>query len=136
MAIEVPLFKLPAHIAGADLSAKQYRFVKGDSATDFRVVAVTVDGEFALGVLQNKPNAAGVEAEVMIAGVTKLVAAEAITRYAFVGVDSVGEGKIVEESNTGADIGDWILGLALEDAADGDLFACLIGFHNHRVEAA
>ena len=100
------------------------------------MVAVTVDGEFALGVLQNKPNAAGVEAEVMIAGVTKLVAAEAITRYAFVGVDSVGEGKIVEESNTGADIGDWILGLALEDAADGDLFACLIGFHNHRVEAA
>jgi hypothetical protein len=59
-------------VAGADLSAKQYHFVKIDNGTG---QAVAVDGatDRPVGVLQNNPTA-GQEAEVLIVGGTKLAA--------------------------------------------------------------
>lgn len=59
-------------VAGADLSAKQYHFVKIDNGTGN---AVLVNGatDRPVGVLQNNP-IAGQEAEVLIVGGTKVVA--------------------------------------------------------------
>jgi hypothetical protein len=55
--------------AAADLSAKQYKFVKLASAT---TVNVAGSAEAAIGILQNKPTS-GQTAEVMIQGVSDLV---------------------------------------------------------------
>jgi hypothetical protein len=59
-------------VAGEDLSAKQYHFVKIDNGTG---QAVAVDGatDRPVGVLQNNPTS-GQEAEVLIVGGTKVVA--------------------------------------------------------------
>jgi hypothetical protein len=55
-------------IAGVDLSTKQYRFV--DLASDGQIDPVASANGRAVGVLQNKPAAAGREATVAIAGIT------------------------------------------------------------------
>ncbi|GAG22405.1 unnamed protein product [marine sediment metagenome] len=76
MAYEVPGFKLPGHVASADLSTSQF----------LGVVPHTTAGEVALagaaakiaGVLQNDP-IIGEAAEVMVDGVTKGVSGAAIT---------------------------------------------------------
>ena len=59
-------------VAGEDLSAKQYHFVKINNGTG---QAEAVDGatDRPVGVLQNNPTA-GQEAEVLIVGGTKVVA--------------------------------------------------------------
>lgn len=56
--------------AGADLSAKQYTFVKIDNGTS-NVVAVSGATDRPIGVLQNAPTA-GQAAEVCIVGGTKV----------------------------------------------------------------
>jgi len=58
-------------VAGEDLSAKQYHFVKIDGAG--AAVAVSGATDRPLGVLQNNPTA-GQEAEVLISGGTKVAA--------------------------------------------------------------
>jgi hypothetical protein len=59
-------------VAGEDLSAKQYHFVKIDNGTG-RAVAVNGATDRPVGVLQNNPTT-GQEAEVLITGGTKIVA--------------------------------------------------------------
>ena len=61
--------KLTGILAGADLSAAQYSFVKLDSAGD--AVLASTQGEKAVGVLQNKPTS-GLPCEIIAVGVTKL----------------------------------------------------------------
>jgi len=134
MASENQLFAVPGLEAGADLSTKQYFFVK-KSATDDQCVIADTDGEVVLGVLQNKPNAAGVEAEVMVAGVSKIEAGEALTAGDLIGTDSSGKAKKIEGSITGADVGDFVFGICLVGVASGEVATVLIGFHSHRVEA-
>lgn len=58
--------------AGADLSAKQYHFVKMSAPQT--VVACSGVTDKAIGILQNDPDAAGEEAVVAILGTSKLVA--------------------------------------------------------------
>lgn len=58
--------------AGADLSASQYCGVKQNSSQQVVLPSAQV-GEPMLGVLQNKPDAAGRAATVAIGGVTKLL---------------------------------------------------------------
>ena len=56
-------------VAGEDLSAKQYHFVRiSDAGT---CINVTADSTNPVGVLQNAP-ASGEAAQVLVAGVTKL----------------------------------------------------------------
>ena len=62
--------------AYTDLSSYQYCFVK---LTDGATVTVSGNNERAIGILQNKPNAAGKEAVVMMLGLSPLKANEAIT---------------------------------------------------------
>lgn len=59
-------------VAGEDLSAKQYHFVKIDNGTG-KAVAVSGATDRPFGVLQNNPTS-GQEAEVLITGGTKIVA--------------------------------------------------------------
>jgi hypothetical protein len=58
-------------VAGADLSALQYTFVKLNSSGE--AVAVAAATDVPIGVLQNAPTS-GQEAEVLVVGGTKLVA--------------------------------------------------------------
>lgn len=61
--------------ANADLSASQFtavKFVAGPSGGVQARAALAAANERAIGVLQNKPNAAGVGAVVRIGGTTKL----------------------------------------------------------------
>lgn len=59
-------------VAGEDLSAKQYHFVKIDNGTG-KAVAVNGATDRPFGVLQNNPTS-GQEAEVLITGGTKITA--------------------------------------------------------------
>ena len=59
-------------VAGEDLSAKQYHFVKIDNGTG-KAVAVSGATDRPIGVVQNNPTS-GQEAEVLISGGTKIKA--------------------------------------------------------------
>lgn len=99
-------------VAGSDLSSKQYYFVS--MATDGQVDS-TGDGAYALGVVQNDPDAAGKAAEVAIGGRTKIVAGAAFEEGVALASDA--NGKAVT-----ATTGDEILGVAMEaSSADGDI---------------
>jgi hypothetical protein len=76
----------------------------------------TGDGEFAVGVLEDAPSAAGEVASVVIGGVAKVKAGAAITAGAAVASDSAGEAITAATA-------DIRLGIALETAADGDIIS-------------
>jgi hypothetical protein len=101
--------------AGADLSAKQYFFVKADT-TDNQVV-VCGDGQNAIGVLLNDPTS-GDTASVAVSGVVKVYAGGTVTGGGPVASDTNGE--CVDAAN-----GDYVLGTALEDGADGQVIRVL-----------
>lgn len=101
--------------AGADLSAKQYYFVKISNGT----VVVAGDGEHAIGVLQNKPES-GRAANVCVAGVTKVAIGATVAAGAAIASGSTGAGKTAASTNI-------ILGtnLATASAASGDVIPVL-----------
>jgi hypothetical protein len=102
--------------AAADLSAKQYYFMKVDSNGK---AAVCGDGEKAIGVLQNDP-ASGQAATVGVDGVTKVVASAAITKGTAVASSSAGKAAAPGTS-------DVIVGIALTSSgADGDIISVLL----------
>ena len=86
MSMELQGFKFTA-VAGEDLSAKQYHFMK--MSADLTVVTCTGLGSLPVGVLQNSPPQYGA-AEVMVFGITKIVASGAITFGVLVGTDANG----------------------------------------------
>jgi len=103
--------------AGADLSAKQFRFVVLN--TSGQLVAVSSAGADADGVLLNKPDAAGKAAEFAFGGIVKVVAGGSITAGDKVQSDAAGEALTAAS-------GDHVLGKALKDADDGDLVEVLL----------
>lgn len=110
--------------AGADLSAKQYFFVKVGTADNAAVVCG--DGENALGVLINAP-LSGEPAAIANSGVVKVSAGGSITRGANVASDAAGEAVTAAS-------GDYVLGIALEAADDGDIIR--VAFDKNGVEPA
>jgi hypothetical protein len=119
--------------AGANLSAKQYFAVKLNSSGQ---VVTAGAGEAAIGILYNKPNAAGVIASVAPLNGRKLKAKAggAITKGALLASDAAGELvaatlATTDTSDTGATgdalIGSHVLGVAIASAADGDTFQFL-----------
>ncbi len=135
MALEAASFAIPALDADADLSSNQFQIVKM-SATDKRVSLASVDGEVFLGVLQNKPNAAGKSATVVGLGVTKVIAGEALVAGDLWGTDTAGKARKVEATNTGADTGDYVGGQVLIGVAAADEVATVtIGFPTLKVES-
>lgn len=134
MATENELFNLPGMTADADLSAKQFFFVK-QGTTAKRVGLADTDGEVVDGVLQNKPNAAGQPATVMALGITKVEAGETLTPGDLIKTDSAGKAAVAEGTITGADVGDYVVGRCLIGAASGELATITVGFPTFRVEA-
>ena len=107
-------------VAGADLSALQYDFVKLDS--NGRAVAVAATTDRPIGVLQNAPRS-GEEAEVLIVGGTKLVAGGSITEGAALGTTNAGAARAL---TVGTDTTAYILGSAITEAASGEIFTAVI----------
>ena len=113
MAWQVPGFLPGDLVAAEDLSSRQFRLVR--MASDNAVELADTEGGFAIGILLNAP-AAGAAAAVEMAGISRLVAGEALVAGQFFGTDAQGRGRAVEATATGADLGDWILGTVVEGA--------------------
>lgn len=88
MAVEVPLFTITLE-AAADLSAHQFKFVKLDS--NGKVAAISAITDCPVGVLQNKPSADGMAAEVAVLGVTKVQGDADLARGAMIYTSSDGQ---------------------------------------------
>jgi hypothetical protein len=116
MAYEQTLHTISAP-ASADLSASQFCFVAVNSSGQLALPSAGGDAE---GILQDKPNAAGVAGEVGILGVSKLV----------VGTGGVTAGDLLATDVNGkavtATTGNKILGRALVTGAAGVIIPALI----------
>jgi hypothetical protein len=115
-------------VAGADLSALQYTFVKIDSSG--LAVACSSATDIPIGVLQNAP-ISGQEAEVLIVGGTKIVAGAAIGEGAQIGTGTTGKAVALA---AGTDSTKYVVGtLITESAADGNIVTAVInGANPHR----
>jgi hypothetical protein len=112
-------------VAGADLSTKQYTFVKLDSSG--QAVAASGATDIPIGVLQNAPTS-GQEAEVLIVGGTKIVAGAAIGEGALVGTGATGKAVALV---AGTDTTKYVVGTLLtESAADGNIVTAVINCAN------
>ena len=89
MAIEIPVLKPGIFTASADLSGKQFYFVKLSGAGTVTVCAAATD--VPIGVLQNKPTS-GQAAEVMMLGISKVSSDAALSRGNLIGTS--GDGQI------------------------------------------
>ncbi len=110
-------------VAGADLSALQYTFVKL-STTD-TVVTCTAATDIPIGVLQNAPTS-GQEAEVLIVGGTKLAAGATIAIGNILGTTSAGAASVLTTSDTTK----FVLGTAISGGASADVITAVINCAN------
>jgi len=104
-------------IAGEDLSSSQFKFVTLEA--DGQVDLADADAENCIGVLINDP-ASGSEATVVISGKTMVTAGGAITAGDEIVTDTSGDAVELTTSSSATAI---TMGYALEDAADGQVFA-------------
>ena len=108
-------------IAGADLSAKQYYFVK--MSADNTCVLCSAATDAPIGVLQNSPEA-NEEASVTVIGGTKLVAGAAIAAGVKIGTASTGK---ADAKVAGTDTTEYTVGqVLLASAADADVLTAVI----------
>ena len=112
-------------IAGADLSAAQYRFVEiGAGGVVTRANATT---DKPIGVLQNSPKE-GEEAEVLVVGGTKLVSGAALAIGTVVSTDAEGRGAAI---TIGTDTTRYNLGSTIfASGAAGEIATVLINCAN------
>jgi len=78
--------------AGADLSTKQFYFVK--LSADRTVIVCAAATDKPIGILQNKPDAADKAAEVLMTGRSKLSADVALAAGDLVGTSGDGQGDV------------------------------------------
>ncbi len=125
MAYEISNYSVKVSlVAGADLSTKQYTFVKLNSSG--QAIAIAAITDIPVGVLQNAPTS-GQEAEVLVSGGTKLVAGEAITLPAFLSVTSAGKADKIAVSDTTQ----YVVGQALTAAgADAEVITAVVNCSN------
>jgi hypothetical protein len=111
-------------VAGADLSAKQYNFVKLNSSGLAVVVAAATD--LPIGILQNAP-LSGQEAEILVSGGSKLVLGGTVAIGAVVGTSSAGAGVAIVH---GTDTTKFALGQALLGGASGEIVTVVVACSN------
>ena len=128
MAFEQPLFVLTGLKAGADLSAKQFRFVKLDSSGDVVVCAGVTD--IPIGVLQNKPTS-GQAVEVMAIGISKIEGDADLAIGDMIGTSADGQAAAYV---AGTDTTKYVVGRVLtENSAAAGLISALVNCMNpHR----
>ena len=108
-------------IAGGDLSAKQYYFVK--MSADNTCVICSGATDVPIGVLQNTPES-GEEASVLVIGGTKVVASAAIAAGVKIGTASTGK---ADAKVAGTDTTEYTVGQVLfASDADADVLTAVI----------
>lgn len=108
------------HLAGADLSAKQFYFVKLSAG---EVVLCSGATDVPMGVLLNAP-ADGELAEVAVFGGVKVVASGDLAVGGQIGTDANGKAAVYAP---GTDTTKYIVGTLVEDpGADGDIVGAYI----------
>lgn len=127
MAFDGQVVKLTGLKAGADLTTKQFFFVKFDGSGD--IILATALGEQIVAVLQNKPNT-GEAAELVSLGQTKVefgatLAAGAVVATSAGGAAVAASDAVVNTSDGGAAddpvIGSNALGIVILGAASGEV---------------
>lgn len=126
MAYEINNYSVRAtFVAGADLSTKQYTFVKLNASGE--VIAAAGATDIPIGVLQNNPTS-GAEASVTIVGGTKIVAGAAIGEGALVGTSATGKAVALV---AGTDTTKYVVGTLLtESGGDGDIVSAVVNCAN------
>lgn len=114
MAYEAAQIKAGNFTASADLSTKQYYFVKMSGNNTVTVCAAITD--IPIGVLQNNP-ASGQAAEVCLFGITKVVADGTLAAGNRIGTSADGQADAIA---AGVDTTVAIVGQALNAAAAGN----------------
>ena len=114
MAYEGAQIKLGNLTAAADLSSKQYHFVKLTSATEVNVCTNIAD--VPIGVLQNTPTS-GQAAEICIFGITKVVADGVLAAGNIIGTSADSQADAITR---GSDTTVTVMGHAIEVAAAGN----------------
>ena len=116
---ELHLIWTETYQAAADLSARQFHLVR-QSAANVCNQASDAQGSSIIGVLQNKPAAAGRFATVAMLGISKVVAGGSLTQGDIITTNGSGRAATVRS-------GDMAVGRALTAAgADGDIISALI----------
>ena len=112
MAVAVGPDQKPIHTesfkADADLSSKQFYFVKM-TANPREVGVCSGTTDKPIGVLLNKPDAAGKAAEVMIMGRTKVSSDAALNEAAAIGTSADGQ-AVAKTVTTGGDSTHYVVG--------------------------
>lgn len=107
--------------AGADLSTRQYHFVKVTGAQTCNAITATTDKP--VGVLQNKPGAVGRAATVNVDGISKVVAGAAIAAGSPITFNAAGQAIVATTGLT-------IHGVAMGSAgALADLVSVLLNLN-------
>ena len=120
MAFEAAQIKVGNFTASADLSAKQYHFVKMSGNNTVTVCAAITD--VPIGVLQNNP-ASGGAAEVCLFGISKVVADGTLAAGNVIGTSADGQADAIA---AGTDTTVYTMGIALSAAAAGDTVEAFI----------
>lgn len=126
MAYEGAQIKVGQWTASADLSAKQYYFVKMSGNNTVDVTSAITDK--TIGVLQNNPTS-GAAAEVCVFGVTKVVADGNLTAGNLIGTSNDGQADAI---TAGTDTTVYVVGQALEAGAAGETVTMFFNPSNAR----
>jgi hypothetical protein len=126
MAYESPSINLGTLTAAADLSSKQYYFVKLASATTVNVCSAITD--LPIGILQNNPES-GEQAVVQIFGISKVVADGTITAGRWMGTSADSQAAGI---TPGSDTTVYVMGQAIQAASAGETFTMFLNPSNCR----
>lgn len=125
MAYEGAVLKIGNLTAAADLSAKQYYFVKLASATTVNVCSGVTDKP--IGVLQNTPTS-GQAAEIVFFGISKVNVDGTTAAGDLLGTAADGQAAVYTSSDTTK----YVCGQAIEAGAAGNLVTAYINITNSR----
>lgn len=126
MAYEAAQIKMGQLTAAADLSSKQYHFVKLASATTVNVCSAITDKP--IGILQNTPTS-GQAAEICIFGISKVVADGTLAAGNLIGTSSDSQADAIA---AGTDTTVYVMGQAIEAAAAGETVTMFLNPSNAR----
>lgn len=99
--------------AGADLSTKQYYFVKIDSSTGKAVVCSNASDR-PVGVLQNNPTS-GQAAEITVVGLTKVSSDAGLTIGNLIGTSGDGQ---ADAKTPGTDTSEYVVGTVITSTSN------------------
>ncbi len=125
MAYEGAVLKIGNLTAAADLSAKQFYFVKLASATTVNVCSGVTDKP--IGVLQNTPTS-GQAAEIVFFGISKVSADGTTAAGDLLGTSADGQAAVYTTTDTTK----YVCGQAIEAGAAGNTVTAYINITNSR----